>query len=101
MKDEEKRQVMKLFNWLLFGLSVVYAIQVIGQLILTVIHRTAGWFEWTLVLAAEVGVISSFLAPILWRCKEISTKQYNYWSVINFSLWLVWIIASAVWVYFS
>lgn len=101
MKDEEKRQVMKLFNWLLFGFSVVYAIQVIGQLILTVIHRTAGWFEWTLVLAAGVGVISSFLAPILWRCKEISTKQYNYWEVINFSLWLVWIITSAVWVYFS
>lgn len=98
---EEKRQVMKLFNWLLFGLSVVYAIQVIGQLILTVIHHTAGWFEWTLVLAAEVGVISLFLAPILWRYKEISTKQYNYWAVINFSLWLVWIIASAVWVYFS
>ncbi len=103
-REEEKKaneQIVKLFVSVVIGLGIIFAIQVIGRLVVAIQNNQAGWWVWSLALSAEVLLIGSFLSPALWHHKAISTKQHNAWTIINFSGWLLWIVAAGAWTYFS
>ena len=98
-EKKTKEQIVKLFGGILVGLGIIFAIQVIGKLVVAIMNNQAGWWGWSLTLSAEVLLIGSFLSPALWHRKEISSKQHNAWTQINFGGWTLWIVASGIWYY--